>query len=666
MRSNLSNIVLKIIPIMFIILISGLGLPTAFAYTQTFVGDDVFATGTTEIASGRHDTLQSPPQFRILKHSSGKIIILTCSVTLQRYFVNVYSSSGVELASVDISSAYTDNICGGPSIAEIDSNYILISLGVGGASAKVYFVKFHITTYTFTSKSTTFTTSGAAAINKLGQLIYDNGYFYVFVYDYGYSSGAGYGIARYSVAGDSASKLGETVLAHSNYMMPPYGYLDTANNDIYYMMVDTATDTINYLVFDIATGLFSTLCVNPSSGGFPLYNSFLYGYGNFINYYGGGIYTSGTYLYLYHCWSFSERTGAAYPAGSGVRYVETCFWYGKFNNSISSGTLLEQHYIMDYELDSSSNISASCGIGWGYIYNNPATPTFAIYTYYQDIYAGANIAKVTYTITDITSDPVVFTSSSIMQGMDNIDWKYISKDAQLGKDQIHGIAYHLQDNVNSYLVTGDPILGKVYTFSDSYAPADSPLLTNKNYVMTYNIYVNGVADDLNETAKIFVDGIERITKSIPSSGSNVGTITFNMLIGTAGIHSIILKIYNNVGDLDGISGEYSYTFITSTTPTGGVPSAPTLIGFYSDLFMIWLPIGIIVFLPLTACTMLGARYAGGAGAITGMMFGGAVGMIGGTVIGIIPTYALYLLVMLIATAIVVLFVRGSGGGSDAP
>lgn len=650
---------------MFILLISGLELPTAFAYTQTLVGDDVFATATKEIVASRYVTVQSPPQMRLLKHSSGKVIVVTCSVvTANHYFINIYSSDGVELASVDIYSTYSSSfICGGPSVAEIDSTYILISLAY---SINVVFVKFNIITYAFTSKSIGFTATGATDIDRLGPLIRNGNYFYVFVYDFGYSGGGGYGIARYSVSGDSASKLAETVATHSDWMMPPYGYLDATNNDIYYILTDTSTNTLSYLVFDIGTSTFSTLCVNPSTGHFPSQNAYGYGYGNFINYYGGGIYTSGTDIYLYHCWSFSDRTGAIYPEGSGVRFVETVFWYGKFNNSISSGTLLEQHCISDYELDSSSSISASCGIGWGYIYQNPTTSAFDIYTYYQDIYAGANISRVTYHITDITSDPVAFTSSSIIQGMDNIDWKYISKDAQLGKDQIHGIAYHLQTTVLSYLVTGDPILGKVYTFNDSYAPADSPLLTNKNYVMTYNIYVNGVADDLNETAKIFVDGIEKITKSIPSSGSNVGKITFNMIAGTAGIHSIILKIYNNVGELDGMSDSYDYIFITSPTPSGGVPSPPTLIGYYSDIFMVWLPIGIIVFLPLVGCTILGAKYAGGAGAITGMIFGGATGMIGGTVVGIIPTYTLYLLVILISTAIVMLFVRGSGGGSAEP
>jgi hypothetical protein len=338
----------------------------------------------------------------------------------------------------------------------------------------------------------------------------------------------------------------------------------------------------------------------------------------------------------------------------------------KFNNSISSGTLLLQNWITDYNLDSSSNTSASCGLSWGYMSHVQDSSTFDVYTYYQDIYSGSYISKVTYHITDIELDPASFTSETIYQGFDNIDWKYISYDAQMFNDIQHGISYHLISDVESYLSVGGPILGKIYTFTDSYAPVDSPLLTNKGYVVTYIVYVNGAADDYNETAKIFVDGIERMTKSIPSSGSNVGKVIFNMLIGTAGTHSTMIKIYNNLGNYEAISDETSYTFVSSPPPVGGVPPAPTLIGFYSDIFLVWLPIGIIVFLPLVACTMLGAKYAGGAGAIAGMMFGGATGMIGGTVVGIIPTYALYLLVMLIAAAIVILFVRGSGGGSDAP
>jgi hypothetical protein len=468
---------------------------------------------------------------------------------------------------------------------------------------------------------------------------------------------------RYNISTKVITELASTTYIHS-YNAISYGFLDSTNALIYFFTTNSA-NTIEYFVFNIGAGTITSLCVNPTTGHYPDENQFRYGYGNFINYYGGGILTSGTYLYLYHSWSWSYRTGAAYPGGSGVRYVETVFWYSKFNNSISSGTLLEQHCIYDSKSDTSLSTSSICGLSWGYTYHIITANTFTMYTYYQDIYAGKNISRVTYYITDITSDPIAFTSIDIIQGMDNIDWKYISSDAQLGKDIIHGISYHMVTSANTYLVIGDPIFGKIYTFSDSYAPADDPLLTNKNYVMTYNIYVNGIADDYNETAKIFVDGVERITKSIPSSGSNVGKITFNMMIGTAGIHSIILKIYNNAGVYEALSDEYLYTFIASTTPTGDVPSAPTLIGFYSDIFMLWLPIGIIVFLPLVACTMLGAKYAGGAGAITGMIFGGATGMIGGTVTGIIPTYALYLLVILIATAIVVLFVRGSSGGGSA-
>jgi hypothetical protein len=81
--------------------------------------------------------------------------------------------------------------------------------------------------------------------------------------------------------------------------------------------------------------------------------------------------------------------------------------------------------------------------------------------------------------------------------------------------------------------------------------------------------------------------------------------------------------------------------------------------------MFWLPVAMIVFLPTITLTLAGAKYAGGAGAIVGMIFGGATGIIGGTVVGIIPVYALYLLVILIATGLVMLLVRSSSGGGSA-
>ena len=112
----------------------------------------------------------------------------------------------------------------------------------------------------------------------------------------------------------------------------------------------------------------------------------------------------------------------------------------------------------------------------------------------------------------------------------------------------------------------------------------------------------------------------------------------------AGPHSFQIKIYDTTTGAELFAGSVrNYTVSASVPPTSGPPSSPVLISYYSEIFMFWLPVGIIVFLPLVACTMLGARYAGGAGAITGMIFGGATGIIGGTVVGIIPIYALYLL-----------------------
>jgi hypothetical protein len=144
---------------------------------------------------------------------------------------------------------------------------------------------------------------------------------------------------------------------------------------------------------------------------------------------------------------------------------------------------------------------------------------------------------------------------------------------------------------------------------------------------------------------------------------NNGKAIISIMVNTSGQHTFQILI------LDGLTEELlfvgavrTYTFSSSVTPSNEIPTPPTLIGYYSDIFMVWLPIGIVVFLPLVSCTMLGAKYAGSAGAITGMIFGGATGMIGGTVTGIIPTYALYLFVLLTAIAIVVLFTRGSSGG----
>jgi hypothetical protein len=646
---------------MFILLISGLGLPVIFASTSTLVGDDLFATGTYQVSTGRYDTQQSPPQQRLLYHSSGRIIVVRLSaVATTHLYVMVYSDSGELLGSTDLYNEYGGYgaLVGGFSVAEVSDTEIVVI--AGNSNCIIYFIRVNIITYSHTHTSVTFTASGACGIERIGMPIEYNGALYTFIYDYGYSSGTGFGMCKYVMSTSTLTKAEEVTFSHNNYVMPPYGYLDEANGKIYYLVTQYGTNTLLIYEYNIGTHTFTLICTSPASGGFPSSNCFRYGYGNFITFYGGGIENYGTYYYLYFAWSYSDRTGAVYPSGSGVRFVSTYFWYMKFNNSISAGTLLSQARLTDYELDSSSSTSASCGLGYGYLYHSNTTSTFDLYTYYQDISAGKHLSRVTYHILDIEADPTEFDTEYILQGVDNLDFKLIDTDCQMYYDMAYGIAYHQKSDAYTYLVTGEEIPTQAYTEEFVYSPADDPLVTSKYYTFLWTIYKDGILATETETYRIYVDGMLQKTGTLVN-GNGVAGVMINM----AGVHTFQLQLFDYTTDVKLYTGTtHEFIVSSSSPPAQEPPSTPTLIGYYSDIFMLWLPMGIIVFMPLVSVTMVGAKYAGGSGAIVGMIFGGTVGIIGGTVVGIIPPYALYLLVILIATAIVLLLVRGSSGGGS--
>ena len=265
-------------------------------------------------------------------------------------------------------------------------------------------------------------------------------------------------------------------------------------------------------------------------------------------------------------------------------------------------------------------------------------------------------------ITDITAMSGTFDSIATLKGVDGVDFTYKSYNANIGKNPMYGVSYQEVDNSNSYLYIGETATTVNFTETFSYSPADNPLLTAKTYTLTWTIYKNGIIDYSGDTYQFFYDGVSMKTGILDGNGRAIISIMINI----AGLHSFQIKIYDTATGIELFAGLVrNYTVVASVPPTSGPPSSPVLITYYSDIFMFWLPVGIIVFLPLVGCTMLGAKYAGGAGAITGMIFGGATGIIGGTVVGIIPMYALYLLVILIATALVMLVVRGSSGGGGA-
>jgi hypothetical protein len=577
----------------------------------------------------------------MLSHSSGKIIILSMTSN-EHLHIKVISNTGILLTDTDIGYI---GILG--SIAELNVNNVIITYG-GSATLVFYFVIFNINTFNLNTYSTSWSGSGASAILNIGQLFYYNGVWYSTAYSKSYSSGYLTKMCKFTVATSTASNVALTSTALTLNM----GFQDL--NDLKMLYLINCKSTPEYYKYDCSSNTLSLLATNPFSGEYPDFPD----YANMQTYMGGGIYQSGTYYYVYHTWLFSFLSGAT----TGTREVKTVHWTGEFNNSITSGTLISQVRKEQISVDSSASYSTSPGISWGYLHVTVGASSQDIYAYYQDIYGGKYISRDTCHITDLTAMSGSFDSVTTLKGVDGVDFTYKSYNANIGKNPMFGVSYQEVDNSNSYLYIGESATTVNFTETFSYSPTDNPLLTAKTYTLTWTIYKNGIIDYSGDTYQFFYDGVSMKTGILDSSGRAIISIMINI----AGPHSFQIKIYDTAtGDLLFTGQVRNYNVVASAPPSGGIPSAPVLTTYYTDIFMFWLPVGIIVFLPLVGCTMLGARYAGGAGAITGMIFGGTTGIIGGTVVGIIPTYALYLLVILIATAIVVLFVRGTSSGGNA-
>jgi hypothetical protein len=589
--------------------------------------------------SGTNTLRVSRPELRVLMHSSGKTIVTSLDSS-SRLHVKVISSAGVILADTLITTPSSVGMSG--SIAELDASNVIITCAEVN-DFKVYFIIYNIITFTQTPHSTTWSGSGAEAIFNIGQLYYYNGVWYTPVLAVSYNGGYNTHMCKYTVSTSTASNTDLSVTAQFEM-----GFQDPDNLKMLYLIACKSTP--DYYKYDCSTGSLSILATNPFSDEYPDYPA----YANMQTYLGGGIYQEGTYYYVYHVWLFSFLSGGT----TGIRQVKTIHWTGKFNNSITSGTLTSQVRKEVISVDSSSSTSVSPGISWGWLHLIANSSTYDVYAYYQDIYGGKYISRDTLHIVDITTMSATFDTQTTLKGVDGIDFTYKSFDANIACLPESEISYQEVDNSNSYLYLGEIPMSVNYSETFTYSPADSPLLTGKYYTLTWTIYKNGIVNYFNDTYQFMFDGLLMKTGTL-----NNGKAIISIMVNTSGQHTFQILI------LDGLTEELlfvgavrTYAFSSSVAPSNEIPTPPTLIGYYSDIFMVWLPIGIVVFLPLVSCTMLGAKYAGSAGAITGMIFGGATGMIGGTVTGIIPTYALYLFVLLTAIAIVVLFTRGSSGG----
>ena len=525
------------------------------------------------------------PELRILSHSSGKTVILSVDSS-SHLFVNVISSIGVILTKTQITTPTTISVSG--SVREYDVNNVIITCGAASGDFKtlyLYFILFNINTFTQTAYNVNWSHNSATAMLKIGQLYYYNGIWYTPIYTYGASTYQYYYMCKFTKATLTASKVTIQYNEATTVGREIMGFQYIDNPKMLYLVLVLTNYIPLYYSYDCSSDTSSLLATNPFNNEYPNYPA----YANMLTYMGGGIYQSGTFYYVYHSWCFSFLSGAT----TGTREVKTVHWAGQFNNSITSGTLISQVRKEQISVDSSSSYSTASGISWGYLHVTVGAASQDIYAYYQDIYGGKYISRDTCHITDITAMSGTFDSIATLKGVDGVDFTYKSYDANIGKNPMYGVSYQEVDNSNSYLYIGETATTVNFTETFSYSPADNPLLTGKTYTLTWTIYKNGIIDYSGDTYQFFYDGVSMKTGILDGNGRAIISIMINI----AGPHSFQIKIYDTATGTELFAGLVRNYTVSASVPSGGtIPSSPVLTTYYTDLFMFWLPVGIIVFL----------------------------------------------------------------------
>jgi hypothetical protein len=643
--------------------------PVALASTQISIGSLLYQNTGANLITGRYSNTVNSPQNRMLVHSTGKILILTYD-DISNIRLHILDSVGVEIYSHVIATGGGSHgsLVGGCTLAEYSSTQVIIAFS--DSLPKLYFYLININSFTNTEYSTTMAgTSGATTTDMIGQLYYYNGYWQIMVLYNSYSSGSKVSFASFRVSTLAASNNGASAYSHYGYTSQIMSFQDSLNLNLIYIVSSKAgasagdQTTPEYYVYDMGTTTLSLLATNGINGVLPEASSTTYTqpYSNMINYMGGGIYQSGSFYYLYHAWEYSY---SSYPTGLGVRYVKVAEWVGKFNNTISSGTLVSQ-VMRTYDASDLSLTTASTpGVGYGYLYMPSASAGQILYAYYQDVYGSAHkyISKVTLSVTDITTMSSSWDNTQIIIKVDNQDFSLVggtSCNVNMMKDNLHGITYaEWQATSSGYLFIGESLTVITYTVTESYTPSDTPLVTNKNYVFTWSIYANGVLDNYNDTYKIFLDGIEAKPGTI-----SLGIATMSMTVPLAGIHTLFISVYH-LGTFEYSSAPVSHSWIASTS-TPGSGGTPSIGGGYYNLMTIWVPIGLFVVLPMFGLAFVGGKYAGGTGMVIGMLGGGFAGVVGGTQLLILPGYYLWLYILFMGIALALSITIGRSGGDSA-
>jgi hypothetical protein len=361
-------------------------------------------------------------------------------------------------------------------------------------------------------------------------------------------------------------------------------------------------------------------------------------YFNMITFMGAGIYhPTGNLYYMYFAWTYCVAPTTASPT---IRETKTVYWWGKFNNTINSASLLQQKCLSAIATDRSLSVYSTTGFSYGWMSNTNVTNPI-LNVLYSDVYQGQNVGRTMYVIYDITNPGATFDQMEVMWDIGDSNFvTYKNANDAIGKNPINAFSYHeVIGGASSYLYLDEVVLSHSYTSTLSYSPLDNPLLTNKSYSFTYTIYNNNVLDISGKKYKILIDGLEQKSGNLNS----VGQATFSLTILNPSAHTFEIRILDSGNNVIYGSDVTGYVFRDAVITPGTIPGEDIATGLYA-LLTVWVPIGLVVMIPTLALALLGSKF-GVTGMMVGMLMGMFLGVLGGVLVNILPAYALYLYIL---------------------
>lgn len=633
--------------------------PGVAAYAEISIGATCTPGGYSHDTVAGNTQAVNPASDRVLEHSSGKIVVLHFDADVHLWMTIYRMSDWSKLYQAEI-----DNTCrGGAMVKEYSATQVIVVYATSGASAK--FRVYNVNTYNkdIDKSCTPGGLSGATTASGCGNLFYYNGYWYAIFRYYSYYGGSGAFWGKMLASGANTCTVAEDCDNHPAGAVEFMGFQNPNDAGEYYYVTSAESDGLYPEIhkFDADTSVDSVLGMGGLSGTFPMYSqNYQLVYTNRLRYLGGGIYDDpdSTEYILYLAWAYPNTSPGGNPF---VRTYQVDLWRGRFNNTISTGSLLEQCTTHEEYIDESLSTYSTPGCQWGYVGDEVTAGQLDIYYVYNMFWLDSHMAMSHLTVPDLRSFTESFPVQTGELRVDNAYIAYLSDDDSMAKDPRKTWSYHEEMDSTGTIVDGE--FENVLSMSEefAYSPNDSPYLKTKNtYTFTWTIYRNGIADSYNDSYRVFVDNFEQwIGQVNPENGE----VSVPVTVGSAGTHQFLVMIYDENAGAIFTGAQYTLTFRDTESVPIEDPNAGTQIARgYIQLFQVWLPMLGVVMVPAVGLAILGARLGGGLGMVIGLLTGGLFGTIGGVVTMILPTYALYLYILLLGLGFVIAIRSGSSGG----